>query len=100
MGGFERDIYFRKNLVIPCTKDNFLEGIRTEDVTFMTIPYPSEGEKVLATSPPPGKKCRDIPPEKNNIVDYPGRSVLYSRQFRPLTRIISTEYRNPPSGEP
>jgi hypothetical protein len=100
MGGFERDTYFRKNLVFLHNKDNFLQGMDTEDVPIITIPYPNEGEMVLATSSLAGNEYRDVPPEKNKKVDYPGRSVLYSRQFRPLTRIITTEYRNPPSGEP
>jgi hypothetical protein len=98
MGGFERD--FRKNLIYLHNKDNFFQSMGTEDVTFMTIPNPSDGEKVLALSAPPGNECRDILPEKNKKSDYPGRSVLYSRQFRPMTRMISPEYRNPSSDEP
>lgn len=98
MGGFERDV--RKNLIFLYNKDTFLQGMGTDDVTFMTNPYPSEGEMVLELSAPAGNECRDIPPEKNNIVAYPGRSVLYSRQFHPLTRMISTEQRNHPSDEP
>jgi hypothetical protein len=100
MGEFEEDTNSRKNLAFLNNKDNFPKGMCTEDVPFITVSYPSAGEKTLTASSPLGNSCRDIPHKKNDIVDYPGRSVLYSRQFRPLNRIISTEYKKTPSGEP
>ena len=100
MGGFEGDANFRKNQAFLNNKDNFPTGIRTEDVTFITVSYSSEGAKTLPASSPQENNCRDIPPKKNDIVDYPGRFVLYSRQFRPLNRIISTEDKTHQSGEP
>ena len=90
----------RKNPGFLKDEDTFPQGLCTRDVTFVTISYPSLGEKTLPASSPPGDSCRDIPPTKNDCVDYPGRSVLYSRQFRPLNRIISTEYKKQQSGEP
>jgi hypothetical protein len=100
MGEFEGDTNAKKNLAFLNTKDNFPHGTCTEDVTFITVSYPSAGEKMLPASSPLGNSCRDIPDKKNDNFDYPGRSVLYSRQFRPLNRIISTEYKKPRSGEP
>jgi hypothetical protein len=100
MGEFEGDTNSKKNLVFLNNKDTYPQGMGTEDVTFITVSYPSAGEKTLPASSPPGNSCRDIPPQKNDSVDYPGRAVLYSRQFRPLNRIISTEYKKTPSGEP
>jgi hypothetical protein len=100
MGEFEGDTNAKKNLAFLNNKDNFPHGTCTEDVTFITVSYPSAGDKTLTASSPPGNSCRDIPDKKNDSVDYPGRSVLYSRQFRPLNRIISTEYKKPRSGEP
>jgi hypothetical protein len=100
MGEFEGDTHSQKNLAFLNTKDTVPQGMGTEDVTFITVSYPSAGEKTLPASSSPGNSCRDIPPKKNDSVDYPGRSVLYSRQFRPLNWIISTEYKKPPSGEP
>jgi len=95
MGEYKGDTNARKNLTFLNTKDNDPKGMCTEDVTFITVSYPSEGKKPLAASTPLGNSCSDIPPKKNDSVDYPGRSVLYSRQFRPLNRIISKEYQKP-----
>jgi hypothetical protein len=95
MGGFEGDTNSKKNLAFLNNKGNFPHPMCTEDVTFITISYPSAGEKPLTASSPPGNSCSDISHKKNDIVDYPGRSVLYSRQFRPLNRIISTENKKP-----
>ena len=100
MGGFEGDTNSRKNLAILNNKGNFPNCVCTEDVTFITVSYPSTDEKTLTASSPPENNCRDIPHKNNDSVVYPGRSVLYSRQFRPLNRIISTEYKKPQSGEP
>ena len=100
MGEFEGDTHAKKNLAFRNNKDTVPQGMGTEDVTFITVSYPSAGEKTLTASSPPGTSCRDIPHKKNDIVNYPGRSVLYSRQFRPLNRINITEDKKPPSGEP
>lgn len=100
MGEFEADTDSQKNPAFLHTKDTVPPGRGTEEVTFITVAYPSAEEMPLTASSPPGTRCRDIPPVKNDNVDYPGRSVLYSRQFRPLNRIISTEYKKPRSGEP
>ena len=100
MGEFEGDTNSKKTLAFLDNKDNFPQGMGTEDLTFITVSNPSAGEKTLTASSPQRNRCRDIPDKKNDIVDYPGRSVLYSRQFRPLNHIISTEYKKPRSGEP
>jgi hypothetical protein len=100
MSGFEGDTNSKKNLTFLNNEDNFPNSMCPEEVTFITVSYPSAGEKTVPASSPPGNSCRDIPHKKNDSVDYPGRSVLYSRQFRPLTRIISTEYKKPRSDEP
>ena len=59
------------------------------------LSYPLPGEKTLPATSLPGNSGRDISGTKKDIVDYPGRSVLYSHQFRPLNRISSTEYQHP-----
>jgi len=98
MGGFEEDNGPQENPAFLHDEDNFPKGMCNGDVTFITVSYPSLRGKTLTASSPPENSCRDNPPKKNDSVDYPGRSVLYSRQFRPLNRIISTEYKNPPVG--
>jgi hypothetical protein len=95
MGGFEEDNGPQENPAFLHEGDNFPRGLCTVDGTFMKISCLSAGEKTLPASSLQGNSCRDIPPEKNDVV-YPGRSVLYSRQFRPLNRIISSEYKTPP----
>ncbi len=100
MGEFEGDTDSKKTLAFLNNKENFPQGMCAEDLTFITVSYPSVGEKTLTASSARGNSCRDIPDKKNEFVNYPGRSVLYSRQFRPLIRIISTEYKKTPSGEP
>jgi len=97
MDEFEGDPNSRKNLKFLNNKDNFPNGMSTEDVMFITVSFPSAGEKTLTASSPLRNSCRDIPLKKNDIVDYPGRSVLYSQKFRPLNRIITTEYKKPQS---
>jgi hypothetical protein len=91
MGGFEDDTGPRENPAFLNNKGNFPPGMCTGEDTFITVSYPSPGEKRLPVSSLSGNSCRDISPTKNDSVDYPGRSVLYSRRFRPLNRIISTE---------
>ena len=100
MSGFEGDTNSRKNLAFLNNTDNFPKGMCTEDVTCITVSNPSAGDTTSPASSPPGNSCRDIPHKKNDIVVYPGRSVLYSRQFRPLNQINSTEDKKPQSGEP
>jgi hypothetical protein len=90
MIGFEEYTRSRENPAFLHDEDNIPRGLCMGDVTLITVSFPSAGEKKLPVSSPQGNSCRDIPPEKNNVV-YPGRSVLYSRQFRPLNRIISTK---------
>ena len=97
MDEFEGDTNSRKNLTFLNNKDNFPEGMSIEDVMFITVSFPSAGEKTLTASSPLRNSCRDIPLKKNDIVEYPGRSVLYSQKFRPLNRIITTEYKKPQS---
>jgi hypothetical protein len=79
-------------------EDNFPKGITKRDITFVTVSCPSPGEKTLPASSLPGNIGRDSSGDKNPIVDYPGRSVLYSGKFRPLNRIISSEFKKPPVG--
>jgi len=97
MGGLDGDTDSRKNPAFLNDRDNFSKGIRTEEPTLILVSYPLPGEKTVTASLPQGNSCRDISGKKNDIVDYPGRSVLYSRQFRPLDRIISTN-KKPPLG--
>ena len=97
MGEYKGDTNARKNLTFLNNKDNFPDGMSIEDVMFITVSFPSAGEKTLTASSPLRNSCRDIPLKKNDIVDYPGRSVLYSQKFRPLNRIITTEYKKPQS---
>jgi hypothetical protein len=98
MAGCEGENGHRKNPGFLKDEDTFPKGLCTGDVTFVTVSYPFLGEKTLPASSQPGNSCRDIPPNKNDSVVYPGRSVLYSRQFRPLNRITPAEYKNPPVG--
>ena len=95
MGGFDRDTDSRKNPAFLNDKDNFSKGMRSEEETLVPVSYPSAGDKTVTASLAQGNSCRDIPHKKDDIVDYPGRSVLYSRQFRPLDRIISTNKKPP-----
>jgi len=97
MGGLDGDADSRKNPAFLNDRDNFPKGIRTEEVMLIPVSYSSPGEKTITASSLPGNSCRDISGKKNDSVDYPGRSVLYSRQFRPLDRIISTN-KKPPVG--
>ena len=97
MGGLDGDTDSRKNTAFLNDGDNFPKGIPTEVVTLIPVSYPSPGEKTVTASSLPGNRGRDISGKQNDIVDYPGRSVLYSRQFRPLDRIISTN-KKPPVG--
>jgi hypothetical protein len=99
MDGFERDTNTEKNLAVLNFRNTVPRGLCSEDVTFITVSYPSAGEKNVPAPVPPGNSCRDSAQKKNNRVDYPGRSVLYSRQFRPFNRIISPESKKLPSGE-
>jgi hypothetical protein len=98
MAGFEEDTGPQENPAFLRDKDNFAHDRCTEDVTFTPVSSPSAGEMTLPASSAQGNRCRDIPLKKNDGVVYPGRSVLYSGQFRPLNRIISTENKNPPVG--
>jgi hypothetical protein len=84
MGGFEGDTHSRKNLVFLRYKDNFSEGLCTENVTFKTLPCSPQGDIMSGASSPPGNNSRDIPNKEKDGVKYPGRSVLYSRQLRPF----------------
>lgn len=80
MGGSEGDIESQKNPVFLHEKDNYPKGIRTEDIAQIPVVYPSAGKLMI----------------KNDSVVYPGRSVLYSRKFHPLDRIINSESKKPP----
>ena len=91
MDKFEWDPNSRKNLA-------FLNShMSTKDVMFITVSFPSSTEKTLTASSPLRNSCTDIPHKKNDIIEYPGRSVLYSRKFLPLNRIINTDFKNPQS---
>jgi hypothetical protein len=90
----------RKNPVFPNIRDEFSRGICVEDFTMMTVPYSSAGEKTLPASLPPDTVGRDISQKKTENVKYPGRSVLYSGQFRPFNRITSADYKKPRFGGP
>lgn len=98
MGGYEGHNSPRKNPGLLNDEDDFPKGITKGDSTFVTVSPSSPGEKTVTASSLPGNSCRDISGKKNDSVDYPGRFVLYSRQFRPLDRITSTEYKTPPVG--
>jgi hypothetical protein len=100
MTGFEEDNGPQDPPAFLHDKDNFPHRMCPEDVTFVPVSYPSSGEKKLPPSCPQGNSCRDIPPKKNDSVDYPGRSVLYSRQFRPFTLENQHRIYIPRSGKP
>ena len=100
MIGFEENTRSRENPVFRHDENNLPEGMSRGDDSFVMVSYPLWGENTLPASSPQGNSCRDIPLTKNDNVNYPGRSVLYSRQFRPLNRILSTENKTPLSGEP
>ena len=70
-----------------------------EDVTFITVSYSSAGEKTLTASRPSENNCRDIPQKNDDRVEYPGRSVLYSGQFRPFNRITIADFKKRRFGE-
>jgi hypothetical protein len=89
-----------KNLVLPNSQHIFPGGMCPEDVTFITVPYSSAGEKTLPASLPPDTVSWDISQKKTENVKYPGRSVLYSGQFRPFNRITSADYKKPRFGGP
>ena len=98
MAGFEEDTGPQDHPAFLHDKDNFPPGMCPEDVTFIPVSYLPSGKKRLPAMSPQGNSCRDIPPKKYEHADYPGRSVLYSRQFRPLTHVVSTENKKPPVG--
>jgi hypothetical protein len=91
MGGFDRDIAFKTPPRFMNDKGNFPGEMNPAEITLTLVSYPSAGGKDITASSPQGNSCRDIPPKKDDVVHYPGRSVLFSRQFHPLDRIISTE---------
>jgi hypothetical protein len=97
MDGFEEDPNPRKNMIFLNSEDNFSNRMSTKDVMFITVLFPSATEKTLTTSSPRRNSCTEIPPKKNDSIDYPGRSVLYSRKFLPLNRIIDTDFKILPS---
>jgi len=76
--------------------DIFLTKTRVGKVRLKVVPYPSSREKMVPATSPQKNSCSELPDRKNDSVTYPGRSVLYSRQFRPLNRIQHTEDKNPP----
>jgi hypothetical protein len=81
-------------------KDTFSRVTGTEDITFMTLSHISAEEKTVPVISPQGNRCGEIPQKNGDTVEYPGRSVLYSRHFHPMNRIISTHSQQPPLGEP
>jgi hypothetical protein len=91
MGACERVTNAQKNLAFLDNTENFSHNTGTENVTIITVSYPLAGEKTVPVSSSQENGCRDIPPAKNDNVQYPGRSVLYSRQIRPLDQILSRE---------
>jgi len=72
-------------------KDTFPGEMNPAEITLTPVSYPSSGEKDGTALSPQGDSCSDIHHKKDDFVHYPGRSVLFSRQFHPLDRIIRTE---------
>jgi hypothetical protein len=91
MGGFDRDIASKTPPRFMNDKGTFPGEMNPAEITPTPASYPSAGDNDVTASSPQGNRCRDIPPKKDDVVHYPGRSVLFSRQFHPLDRIISTE---------
>jgi hypothetical protein len=60
-------------------------GMCTEKITAITLSYPAAGDLTLPPLSSQGSNGADIQQKKDEHVHYPGRSVLYSRQFRPFT---------------
>jgi hypothetical protein len=100
MGGLEANNIPQGNTAFLDDGDRFTRGVCTDDVAFITISTVAAGKESVSKSSPSGNSCMDISQKKNDSIHYPGRSVLYSRQFRPLNRVIITEYNNTLSGEP
>ena len=91
MGGFDRDIASKTPPRFMNDKGTFPSEMNPAEITPTPVSYPSAGENDVTAPSPQGDRCRDIHPKKDDGVHYPGRSVLFSRQFHPLDRIISTE---------
>lgn len=90
MGSIEEYTPATKNLPFLHGGNAFPAGMRSGDVTFIPDSCPSAGEKMVPAPPPQETSCRNAPRKTNDRVTYPGRSVLYSGQFRPLNRTIGT----------
>jgi hypothetical protein len=73
------------NPAFPHDNNTVTGGMCTEKITAITLSYPAAGDLTLPSHSLQGSNGADIPEKKNERVDYPGRSVLYSRQFRPFT---------------
>ena len=99
MGGFEEHTCSQENPVFLHDGKIFSREMCTGDVTFITVSYPTSGEKTFIATSPQGNSCTEIPQKKNERVDYPGRSVLYSRQFRPFEPDNQHKKTQPPLGE-
>ena len=98
MAATEEHTCYRVNPAFLHEKNTVTVGMCTEKITAITLSYPAAGDLTLYPLSPQGSNGANIPPKKNQCVDYPGRSVLYSRQFRPLAHVISTEIKKPPVG--
>jgi len=100
MAATEEHTCSRANPAFLHEKNTVTRGMCTEKITAITLSYPAAGDLTLSPLSPQGNNCTEIPQKKNERVDYPGRSVLYSRQFRPLTPDNQQKIQNPRLGEP
>lgn len=75
-------------------------GMCTMDITSIAVSPMAAGEMTLPLLSLQGNNRTDIPQKKHERVDYPGRSVLYSRQFRPFTQDNQQKMQNPRLDEP
>jgi len=81
-------------------KNTVTGGMCTEKITAITLSFPEAGDLTLPALSLQGSNGADISQKKDERVDYPGRSVLYSRQFRPFTLDHQHKIIQPRSDEP
>jgi len=98
MGGLGKESGLQEKPAILKDEDIFLKKTSTPKIRLKVVPYSSLRKKTVTTTSPLENSWRDVPDNKDGRVEYPGRSVLYSRQFRPLNRIQNAEDNEPPVG--
>lgn len=98
MGGSEAENGSQELTEFLHHKNTLSHSMVTGDAAFITVSPPSAGEKSLPATSHQANGCNEIPGRDCGKIIYPGRSVLYSGQFRPLNRKMTTHYKQPPVG--